>query len=116
VAEGVDEILGLVAKCPKCGEPAVSAYVTRKGYIYAWHVARDGKKHAWYIGPARGPWLKILDCLRRKELVLSDEDREALCKVHAEKMCFDEKERERVKEIIDALLKARKVVVYGGPA
>jgi len=114
IAEGIEEVLEVVSKCPKCGAPALAAYTTNMGYIYAWHMAEDGKKHAWYLGKAEGPWLTILEYLRRREIELSKEDREILYKVYIKKTRATKEERKRAREILDMLLKARKVVIYGG--
>jgi len=116
IAEGIDEILSIVAKCPKCGATAVSAYVSTLGYVYAWHVADDGKKHAWYLGPAQGPWLEVLEALKRKEVILSKRDREILYKVYVKKVKATPEERRRAREILEMIMRARRVVVYGGPA
>ncbi|RLE88618.1 MAG: hypothetical protein DRJ67_01635 [Thermoprotei archaeon] len=112
VAEGIEEILDIIKKCPKCGQPAVSAYVSGLGYIYAWHLADNGKKHAWYIGPAKEPWLEILEVLRRKEITLTKRDREILYKVYVKKVKATPEERRRAREILELVLRASKVVVY----
>jgi len=114
VARGLDEIIKIVGRCPKCGKPAASAYVSTLGYVYAWHVTDDGKKHAWYLGPAQGPWLEVMQYLRRKVIVLSDEDRRILYKVYVKKVKASPEERARAREILNVIINARRVVVYAG--
>jgi len=113
LARGLDTILDVVGRCPKCGARASSAYVTSSGYVYAWHMADDSTKHAWCMGPAAQGWGMIAEALRRKVVELSEEDRRVLHTVYVKKVKCSPEERKRARELLELILRARRVVIYG---
>jgi hypothetical protein len=97
----IERIRDVVATCPRCGRRASSFYVTRNGYVYAWHSIGHGKKHQWCVGPESEFTLSLLTSVRKR---LSPEEKDLVTRVFLKGEEVGDEERAKARKALARLL------------
>jgi hypothetical protein len=101
VITDAERIRDIVTACPKCGRRATSFYVTKTGYVYAWHPAGHSRKHQWCVGPKSDFVLSLLSGVKAR---VTEEEKNLVARVFLRGESVGEEERERARSALAKLL------------
>ena len=101
VITDAEKIRDVVTVCPRCGRRASSFYVTRNGYVYAWHSIGHGKKHQWCVGPESEFTLSLLTPVRKR---LSPDEKDLVTRVFLKGEEVGDEERAKARKALARLL------------